>query len=151
MKIAHSVNIHLPPTKIFTYATNLDNLVEWSGAVIAVRKISGGEMAAGTTLRITLRFLGRWMEVIFEVVEYELDRRVTLKSISAIAPCAISFFFEPTEGGGTRITLEAVVYLNLKSSFIGFEEALLTKSVIRSLENDLLTLKDLSESAYIES
>jgi hypothetical protein len=148
MKIAHSVIIHLPPMNIFAYTTNLDNLVEWSGAVIAVRKISVGEMAAGTTMRITLRFLGRWMDAIYEVVEFELDHCVALKCISAVAPCAFSFVFEPTEGGGTRVLQEAEIYLNLKSSFIGLKESVLIHTLNRYLENDLLTLKDLSESAY---
>jgi hypothetical protein len=148
MKVAHSVIIHLTPTQVFAYATNLDNLVEWSGVVIAARKISAGEMAVGTTLRTTIRFLGRWMEAIFEVVEYVLDHRIALKSISAVAPCTFTLLFEPVEGGGTRVSQEAVVYLHLKSSFIGLEDAVLLNSIDRSLECDLLTLKDLSESAY---
>ncbi len=147
MKLAHSVIINLPPTTIFAYATNLDNLVEWSTAVIAVRKISRGEMAAGTTLRITLRFLGRWMEAIYEVVELELDRHIALKSISAVAPCAFNFSFEPVKGGGTKVSQEADIYLNLKSSFMGFKETMLVHTVNRYLENDLLTLKELSEAA----
>jgi hypothetical protein len=132
MKIAHSVVVHLPPTKIFAYVTNLDNLVEWSGTVIAVRKISAGEMAVGTMLRFTLRFMGRW---------------IALKSVSAVAPCAFNFLFEPIEGDETRVSQEADIYLNLKSSYIGLKESVLIHSLNRHLENDLLTLKDLSESA----
>jgi uncharacterized protein YndB with AHSA1/START domain len=149
MKIAHSVNISLPPTKIFAYVTNLDHLVEWSGAVITVKKISAGEMAAGTTLRLTLRFMGRWMETIYEVVEFELDHRITLKSIAAVAPCAFYFVFEPVEGGETRVSQEAVVYLSLKSSFMDLGTSVLENAVRRNLENDLLTLKDVTESAYL--
>jgi hypothetical protein len=148
MKIAHDVIIHLPPTNIFAYVTNLDNLIEWSGVVIAVRKISAGNLAVGTTMRLSTRFMGRWMEAIYEVVEYELDHLISLKSISAAAPCAFNLVFDPIEGGGTRVSQEAAIYLNLKSDFMNLKEAVQVNSLNRHFENDLLTLKDICESIY---
>ncbi len=87
MKTRQSVAINVPAEEIFAYMSDLENLVDWSGATIAVRKISPGELHVGATLRNTIRFLGRWMDITFEIVEYETGRCLTIKSLSGSTPC----------------------------------------------------------------
>ena len=86
MKTRQSVVINLPAEEIFAYMSELENLVDWSGSTIAVRKISPGELHVGATLRNTMRFLGRWMDITFEIVEYEPGRCLTIKSLSGTTP-----------------------------------------------------------------
>ena len=95
-------------------------------------------------MRCTIRFLGRWFEISFEIVECKPNRYLTIKSISGVAPCLISYQFEPVEGGGTNVSLEQVTHI--MGGFLGLTEPVVTGTISRQLKHDLLTLKDLLEA-----
>ncbi len=144
MKVEQSIVINLPAEKISAYVTDVDNLVEWSGAVIAVRRASPGAIHVGETFRGTIRFLGKWLDITFEIVEFEPDHYLTLKSTSGIAPCIFCYRFVPVESGETNVTLEAVIHVT--GALLGLAEPVLAGVVRRQIQHDLLTLKDLLEA-----
>lgn len=123
---------------------DFENLIEWSGAVIAVRKSSPEASHVGAMLRIAIKFLGRWLDITYEIVEYQPGRHITLKSIFGAAPCVFCYRFESAVGGGTKVSEEAVFHLTGK--FLGLAEQVATSLVPHQLENDLLMLKYLLES-----
>lgn len=143
MNIAESVIIHLPPEEIFTYISNLENLVDWSGVIISARKISSEDMLVGTTVRCTIRILGRWFDSTYEIVECMPNRYLTFKSISGIAPSLICYQCEPIEGIGTNVIVEETI--NFTGGFLGFAEPMIKGVIRRQVANDLQTLKDLLE------
>jgi uncharacterized membrane protein len=144
MDVEQSIVINLPTDDIFAYMTDIDNLVEWSSVVIAVRKTPPGSMHVGETFRSTIRFLGRWRDIIFEIVEFEPAHYMTLKSISGVAPCVFCYRFAPVEGGKTDVSMEAVIHVT--GGILGLAEPVLARAIRRQLEHDLLTLKDLLEA-----
>ncbi len=144
MEFKQSVIVNLPTEEIFVYMSDLENLADWSSVVIAARKISRESMQVGATVRCTIRFLGRWFDISFEIVECNPNRYLTIKSISGVAPCLISYQFEPVEGGGTNVSLDQVIHLI--GGFLGLAEPVITSAVRRQLEHDLLTLKDILEA-----
>ncbi len=101
-------------------------------------------MHVGETFRSTIRFLGRWRDVIFEIVEFEPGHYLTIKSISGAAPCVFCFRFMPVEGGETNVSLEAVI--NVTAGMLDLAEPVLARVIRRQLDLDLLTLKDLLEA-----
>jgi uncharacterized membrane protein len=145
MKVEQSVIINLPPEEIFAYMSNLEYLPDWSSVVIFARKISSEEMLIGTTVRCTIRILGRWLDTTFEIVECVPNRYLTFKSITGIAPSLICYRFEPVEGGGTNVSLEEIIYF--LGGFLGFAEPVVISVIRRQIAHDLLTLKDLLEAA----
>lgn len=149
MKDRQSVVINLPAEEIFAYLSDFENLVDWSAATIAVRKTSPGEIRVGATVRSTIQFLGRWMDITFEVVEYEPDHCLTIKSLSGVTPCLFSYQFEPTEDGATNVSLETVIHLT--GGILGLTEAVVANVVRRQLVYDLLTLKDVLEAGAAPS
>jgi len=149
MKDRQSVVINLPAEEIFAYLSDFENQVDWSAATIAVRKTSPGEIRVGATVRSTIQFLGRWMDITFEIVEYEPDRCLTIKSLSGITPCLFSYQFEPTEDGATNVSLETVIHLT--GGTLGLTESVTTNVVRRQLLHDLLTLKDILEAGAASS
>jgi len=100
LKSMQSVVINQPAEEIFAYLSDLENLVDWSGSLITVRKISPGALHVGAMGQSTMRFLGRWMDITFEIVEYEPSRYLTLKSLRGITPCVFSYQLEPTNDPG---------------------------------------------------
>ena len=144
MKVEHAVSINLPVEEIFAYMSNLENLADWSSVVISARKISSEAMLVGTTVRCTIRVLGRWFESTYEIVECVTDRYLTIKSITSVAPTLSCYRFELLEGGGTNVTAEVIIHFT--GGFLGFSESVIIGVIRRQIANDLLTLKDLLEN-----
>jgi uncharacterized membrane protein len=144
MDVKQSIVINLPVEEIFAYMSDIENMVDWSSAIIAVRKISPGELHVGATVQSTIRFLGKWLDITFEIVEYEPSRYLTLKSISGVTPCLFCYQFEPSEDGGTTISQGTIIHLT--GGILDLAEPVVTNVVRRQLEHDLLTLKDILEA-----
>lgn len=147
MKTRHSVVIHLPAEEIFAYLSDVENLPDWSGPMIATRKISPGAFQVGARVRSTLHLLGRWMDITFEIIEYEPGRCLTIKSVSGTTPCLFCYQFEPVADGGTNLSLEAVIHLS--GGMLGLSESAISNVARRQIEHDLLTLRDLLEASAI--
>ena len=129
---------------VFAYLSELQNLVEWSSSVIAVRKLTEGAMQVGATVQITSRFLGNWQDLTFEVVEYDPSRWLTLKSLSGVTPCFFSYQLESAEEGETVVSQE--VMISLTEGILVQPEHVVISALRRHLEGDLLTLQDLLEA-----
>jgi uncharacterized membrane protein len=149
MNDKQTVVINLPAEDIFAYVSDFGNLADWSGSTIMARKISPGEMHVGAMVRSTHRFLGRWMDITFEIVEYEPSRCLTIKSLSGITPCLFSYQFELLEDAATNVSLETVIHLT--GGILGLTEAVVANVVRRQLVHDLLTLKDVLEASAAPS
>jgi hypothetical protein len=144
MKIEQCLIINLSAEQIFAYMADIDNWVEWSGAIIAVRKTAPGALSAGTTLRCTSRFLGRWQETTYELVEFEPGHLFTLKSISGLAPCIFSYKLEQTGPGKTNVCVEALI--ELIEGYLDLDDGVVVNTICRQLEYDLHTLRDIVEA-----
>lgn len=143
VQVKQSIFINLSAEKIFTYLSALENLIDWSSAISVVKNKSPEALQVGMTVQSTIRFLGCWHDMTFEVIEYEPYSSLTIKSISGIAPCLFWYQLEPVEGGGTTVSQEAAV--DLIEDFAEQTEQLITYALRRQLEHDLLTLKDILE------
>src|SRR6266568_1731989 len=98
----------------------------------------------GARARSTIRFLGRWLDTTFEIVECEPSRSLTIKSISGVSPCLFYYQFEPVEDGGTTVSQEALIHLI--EGTLDVADLVVTNVVRRQLTYDLLTLKDMLEA-----
>ena len=139
-----SVNIHRPAEDIYTYLTDGEHLADWCSGVIAVRTDPCRPIQGGSRLRIATRYLGRWMETTYEVIECHPHSHLTFKGTTGIVPCVFSYQFDAT-GGGTIISLEAMMSLHLQAGMLGLPEAVVENIVKRQIQHDLLTLKDVLE------
>jgi uncharacterized membrane protein len=144
LKINQSIVINQPIEETFAYMSALENLVDWSGAAISVRNTSPGLMYVGATVRSTVRFLGRWFDINFEIIEYKPYHYLTIKSISGGVPCVFCYQFETLEDGRTNVSQDATMHLT--EGILELEEPAVASAVRRQLENDLLTLKDILEA-----
>ena len=144
IKEKQSILIRVPTEAIFAYMSDLENLNDWSSVIVTARKISDGAVRVGTRVRSTIRFLSRWMEMTFEIVECEANRCLTIKSISGVSPCLFCYQFEPGEDGGTLVSQEAVIHH--MEGIVELTESIVTSAVRRQLAYDLQTLKDILEA-----
>jgi uncharacterized membrane protein len=144
LKLNQSIVINQSIEEIFAYMSALENLVDWSGTAISVRKNSQELVHVGETVRSTFRFLGRWFDITFEIIEYKPYHYLTIKSISGGVPCVFCYQFEVLEDGRTNVSQDATIHLT--EGIMELAEPAIANAVRRQLENDLLTLKDILEA-----
>lgn len=144
-KVTQSVIVNRPTHEVFAYVADLNNLLDWSKSVLAARNNSDDVVTIGATLYNTMQFLGKSLDVTYQVVECEQDHHITLKSTSSIAPCVFYTQFEPVAGGSTRVSQEATIQIN--AEMWNMPEPAIVREAQNQVENDLLTLKDLLETS----
>lgn len=144
INVKQSIFIDLPAEEVFAYISNLENLVDWSSIVIALRKATPGTVQVGATFQSTIRFLSKWLSLTFEVVEYEPARYLAIKSTSGVSPCLFCYQLDPVEGGGTSLSQEMTIHH--AEGFVELTLPVVESAVRRQLEYDLFTLKDMLES-----
>ncbi len=137
-----SINVSVADT--FAYMSNLENLANWSSLILTARKTSSEAIQLGTMLQSTVRFIGHRSAITFEVIEYEPNHSLTLKSTTGVAPCLIYYRFEPSCDGGTDFTQEVVLSVIEHRSELAIP--VFKKALQRTLDCDLLMLKDVLEA-----
>ena len=102
-KFQESVVINRPLEEVFAFVSNVENDPPWSSAT-QFRQTSDGPIGVGTTFRQRDRFLGRHVDLHFEVVGYDMNHSITLKSDSALLSLEGTRIVEPLADNATRLT-----------------------------------------------
>jgi uncharacterized protein YndB with AHSA1/START domain len=144
MHVEESVAINRPPEEVFDYVANPENLPEWSGLVLEVRKETQGPlMEEGARYTTVAKFLGRRFETPFEVTVHDPPRRHTDRSTGGPFSQEYTHIVEEVEGGRTRLTQ---VSEGEPGGFFRLAGPLLEMAGRRQFRADLETLKDLLEA-----
>lgn len=126
-----------PRTDVASWAMDWRNDRDWIGALRDVRLVSGEPFGVGSRVARVAAFLGRRVEYVNEVVEYEPGRRLVMRSVKAPFPMTVAYEFEDADGG----TLVRVRAEGDASGFYRAAGPLLSRSVKRSIAGDLARLK----------
>jgi carbon monoxide dehydrogenase subunit G len=118
VRFKQSVVVNQPVERVFAFVSDFENDPLWSG-VTQVRRTSPGPLGVGTTFQLRQRFLLRHLGVVLEVIRYEPNRAITVKTTS-------SRFLSMT---GTRLVEPAGDATQL--TFLGTGH---TRSLLRPLE-----------------
>ena len=100
-----SVVIERPLEEVFAFVADRENDALWAPVVTETRKTSEGPLSVGTTYEQSGRFLGRNLEMLFEVTEYEPNHKIGQRLITSGPLRATSLFSVEAVSGGTRVTL----------------------------------------------
>ncbi len=144
LHIKQAIVINRPIEDIFAYMSNLGNLLQWSSVIFSIQATTSEVTGVGATAKSTIRFLGKWTEMTFVVVECQPNRFLTIKSTSGVTPCLFHYQFERLENGKTSIAQD--VEISLIGRFGNQTEQVITNAIRRDAKHDLLTLKDTLES-----
>ena len=140
-----SIVINRPIEEVFAVLANLENDVKWRREWIEAKNTSEGPLGVGATFCLVGEFLGRRIETVYEVTEYEPNRITAWKGVSGPLPLTFRRTFERVEGG-TRVTIR---YEAEGRGFFKLAEPLLVSIGKRQLEGDFPKLKALMESETI--
>ena len=142
MRVEESVVIGRPLEEVFAYVADPENLPEWASTVLEIRKHGSGPLQEGQTFASVGKFLGRRLEMVFQVIAHEPPWLHSHRSVDGPIPNEWTLTFEE-EQGGTRYT---EVVEGEPGRFFKLVGPLLEAAGRRQLRSDLGTLKDLLEA-----
>ena len=114
----------------------------WIGGIISARALTELPVRVGTRVERVAKFLGRRIEYVTEVVDYDPPRLLAMKSVKSPFPMKVRYEFEEKDG-------ETLVRNHVEgkpSGFYNIGGPLLARSVKRSVTTDLNSLKSHLES-----
>jgi uncharacterized protein YndB with AHSA1/START domain len=136
MNVELSTIINRPVAEVFAYVTDHKRQAEWDSAVKEVRQTPEGEIRIGTTLTDVRTFMGRKIESISEVIEWEPNKKFTRRGEKPF-PLTGYLTFEPVSEG-TNFTWR---FEGQPSGFFALADGLITNAFKKALESNLSSLK----------
>jgi len=139
-----SILINRPVEQVFAFLANPENIPQWQSGATESTLISPGALGVGTRFSEVIRIMGRSINVICEITEYEVSRKMGFRSISdAPIQFAGSFTFE-SQNGSTRLNFAGISSLKGVWRLV---EPLMAGEAKRELEGELKTIKGVLEAA----
>ena len=146
MKFDLDTFIYRPLTQVFAFVTTPENDFHWQYGTLMSTKLSKGEVGVATLFRTVGHFMGRRIESVYEVTEFEPNKRYGFKSFSGPIDSHTLYTFELIKGS-IRICNSVQISLGerFKSNPITTE-----KTVKKEFKENLALLKDILESSRVE-
>jgi uncharacterized protein YndB with AHSA1/START domain len=113
------VVIQRSPEAVFSFVSDFRNLPRWFPNIEQVEMLTSGPIGPGTQFREQSRLpSGKEFEGVDEIVEYEPNRRVTSRVVTARRPTLDVLTIEP-EGAGARFAHGFWMEISFSSAFQG--------------------------------
>jgi uncharacterized membrane protein len=126
-----------PRDAVARYTTDWRNEPTWMKAIGESTLATGEPFGVGARVKRVASFLGKRIQYVNEVVEYEPGARLVMRSVEAPFPMTVTYEFEDA-GGGTRVRVRAQ---GDAGGFYKLAAPLLSLAVRRGIERDLVNLK----------
>lgn len=97
----NTLTIHRPPAEVFAFLAHFDNVPQWNYAISETRKITDGPVGVGSRYRQT-RTLPTRSDEMFEVTEFEPDRRLSIRGTLGPFHSEVTYLLQPA-GSGTAV------------------------------------------------
>jgi uncharacterized membrane protein len=140
-----STMIYRPVKQVFDFVSAPENDFQWQYGTLAAARLPDGVDRLGSFFRTIGHLLGQRMQGIFEVTEYEPNRKYAFRSISGPLHVQTCYTFE-VASDSTRISITTQAHaVNL----FEMNERLLERKMKKQLKENLTLLKDLLEAKEI--
>jgi hypothetical protein len=140
-----STIIYQPVKQVFDFVSVPENDFQWQYGTLAAARVPDGADKLGSFFRTIGHQFGHRLQGVFEVTEYEQNRKYAFRSISGPLNFQTCYTFK-IEDGSTKIR----VATQAKSANIfDMNERLLERRMKKQLKENLALLKDLLEAKEI--
>lgn len=99
-----NINIYRPLHQVFCFVATPENDFQWQYGTLASTQITTGEIGVGTVFRTVSHFMGHRIESVYEVTEFEPNKRYGFQSQSGPMASHTLYTFE-VMGGCTKISI----------------------------------------------
>lgn len=146
IKFDVDIEIYRPLAQVFAFVTTPENDFHWQYGTLMSAKISGGEMGRGTIFRAISHLMGRRVESVYEVTEFELNRRYGFRSLSGLIDRRTLYTFENMKGS---MQIRHLTEISLGEPFKS-NPTTVEKTLKKEYRENLGLLKDVLEASRIE-
>ncbi|WP_432890837.1 SRPBCC family protein [Kribbella sp. CA-245084] len=98
MKFTNTITIDRPPTTVFTYLANLENLPHWNYALSETRQLTPGPPRVGTRY-VQTRTIPVHTSESLEIVELIPDQKLTVQGTLNSFPAVLTYTLDAVDGG----------------------------------------------------
>src|SRR5512138_3686067 len=140
-----STMIDRPVKQVFDFVSAPENDFQWQYGTLAAARLPDGTDRLGSFFRTVGHLLGQRLQGVFEVTEYEPNRKYGFRSIYGPLHLRTSYSFE-IASGCTKISI--VTRANA-ANILDMNEHLLERKMKKQLKQNLALLKDLLEAKEI--
>ena len=138
--------INKPKDDVAEYATNPHNDPLWVSGIIESKMLTEPPLAQGSQVERVASFLGKRIQYILEVVDWEPGTPMGMHSIKGPFPMDVTYEFQ--EALSESVELGTLARIHVKGEASGFfklASPLLAQAVKRSIGKDLKNLKRIME------
>ena len=135
--------IHRPCAEVAAYAGNPTNAPEWYANIASVDWRTPPPVGVGSRLAFVASFLGRRLAYTYEVAEFEVGRRLVMRTADGPFPMETTYTWEPLGEDATRMTLRN---RGRPSGFTGVASRVMVAAMKRANRKDLAALRSRLES-----
>jgi len=104
-RVERTARILAPPSEVFAYLSDLDNLAEWQSGIVSAERVDTGPMRVGSSARVTRQLMGQRLDVPLTVTDYEPPSRLGIASeVSGVKAAAMLDLAAAEDGTATEIS-----------------------------------------------
>ncbi len=134
--------IDRPVKDVFAFVTNLNNMHRWQSTVQEIKPALGKPMGVGATFNVRGEMLGRKLEGLLEIIEFEPDSKFGYKGkMGPVTVGAVMTFSKA--GTGTKLSMSG---RGEPGGFFKIAEGVLAGRIKAQMEDNLSRLKSVLES-----
>jgi len=144
MMISFDLDTHIyrPLKQVFSFIATPENDFQWQYGTLGSTQLSKGEIGLGSLFRTRGHFMGHRIESVYEVTEFEPNKRYGVKSLSGPIDSRTLYTFEVAEGC-TRIKITTRVS---PGDLLKIVDVSVEKKVKKQSRENLALLKALLEA-----
>ena len=128
--------------EVARYAINPENDPVWIGGIVEATLLGDPPLRSGSQVQRVAKFLGRRIEYVLEVTDFEPEGQLRMKSVKGPFPMDVTYQFQERDGG----TLARIRVQGDAGGFYKLAAPLMARMVKRNISKDLEALKDLLEA-----
>ncbi len=137
-----NIQIYRPAKQVFDFVARPENDFQWQYGTLASAQVSKGEIGLGTLIHTIGYFMGRRIEFMNEVTDFEPTNRYGFDSLTGPVDTHTLYVFE-THEGGTKINL--AIKTNTRDLFKP-NDAGIEKKFKKQYKENLAMLKNVLET-----
>ena len=132
--------------QVFSFVTTPENDFQWQYGTLASTQISQGEMGVGSLFRTIGHFMGRRIESVYEVSEFESNKKFGFKSLSGPMHSHTLYTFEVIDGS-TRMNIATQAN---PGDLFKTADVIVEKKVKKQYRENLDILRDVLEARRVD-
>ncbi|HUF06138.1 MAG TPA: SRPBCC family protein [Candidatus Binatia bacterium] len=118
-RVERTARIPAPPSEVFAYLSNLDNLAEWQSGIISAERVDDGPMRVGSSARVTRELMGQRLDVPLTITDYEPPARLGIASeVSGVKAAAMLDLAAADDGTATEVSFAMEIRGSGMTSFM---------------------------------